>query len=373
MQENPVVHMKYVQVLRAQCKKNNAATRPPSSATSGPNPADVWRAKWRKEEAAKEAWQREQDRVREAALNNAIQKAAKKIQKQQAENSQEQSRASTGSSPVQEQSRKQTSGPSESHQPRAQGDWIPRGKTEQQPRPTKATSDKANTDPMNPRLVVIRGLSPRVTEGNLYAILRKYKPGCVAQIKLVGTSAWIELYTAEGAANLQSLLNSKRLSLRGNPLSNITLQDSPLRPPPEITSRVLVINTLDDKLFSWKSKGDERNLMSRLRKCGVGEPLEVIKERHGWTNYLTLEYTSWRGQAETLKAYIEQTAPSLQVKYGIDFCRRLASFDAKPVLSKAELAKYLKKDDDKDNHMLLTKSWAFTWVLMGLTSLIQYA
>ncbi|KAJ4389439.1 hypothetical protein N0V93_006907 [Gnomoniopsis smithogilvyi] len=349
MKEYPKVYEEYVKFLRAQRKQNGLASRPPSSAPSKPNPADIWREKWRKEELAKEAWQREQDRAREAALNQARQKAAKMVRVHSTANRHKKPRQSAASSPVQEQRQKQTVGRFEPNEPTKDPDnfresssldWSEvsadqrqddstessrtRGEVmEQQPTPTETITGEANIDSLNPRLVLIHGLPPLTTESDIYETLTELKPGAVAHMKLVETSAWIEFYRPEAAATILELATTEQLSVRGELVSNVTVQSSPLRPPPQesFTSRVLLVTSLDEKLFDWKSKGDRTKFKFHLRQCGVGSPVETIRHTAYKKTFLRIEYASWREQAENVKAYIENTAPSLQVEYGIDPCR----------------------------------------------------
>lgn len=339
MKEHSEVYERYVKLLRARRKQRKqiaAAAQPPRSSSPQPNPAESLLEKWRKEEAAKEAWQRKQDRAREAALTKARQKTAQTARSRPAPDYHEQPGQRTSPSSRQEQRQNQTSRPSASQEPKEHGEGqasngkdrseasadrsqMPEEKVDQQPQSAKARSSEINKDSLNARLVVVHGLLQGTTEKLIFDALSKLRPGAVAQMKLSGTSAWIEFYRAEAASTLQMLITTQKLRVHKKLISVATVENSSLRPPPRdsLTSRVLLIRSLVDTRFSsWEI----RALTFHLRQHGVDEPIEIRKEGTPDGDFLRVEYASWRGQAETAKAVIERTRPSLKVQYDLDPC-----------------------------------------------------
>ncbi|KAJ4413632.1 hypothetical protein N0V82_008410, partial [Gnomoniopsis sp. IMI 355080] len=341
MKKHSKVYETYVNILRPN-KPNAVATQPPRSSSPHPNPAESLSEKWRKEEAAKEAWQRKQDRAREAALNQAKQRKTETASERRDPFYHEQPWQRTSPSPRQGQRQKQTSRPSASQEPKDQGeaqkssgkDWseanagqrkkhcsdrprIPREEVYQQPKASTATPFEVYKDSLKRRLVVIHGLRMGTSEKHIYDALLEVRPGAVAQLKLLGTSAWIEFYWAGEASKLQMLISTQKLRVYEKLISDATVEISPLEFPPLLTSRVLRIVHPDYSI----TKEDVRDLMFHLRQHGVDSPMETRLESKSLIGeVLRVEYASWRGQAETAKAVIECTRHRLLVRYLPDPC-----------------------------------------------------
>lgn len=387
MQKHPEVLDEYVQSLLAVPRKKAAA---PSR-----NPSQELAAKWRKEDAAYEAWSTEQEKAKEAAVaKKQKRKAGDLVSEHPATARPEQARQHAASSPGQGRRETQADAPSQSKKPGVQAnaqessgtgkkeplgayrtegshnagrsqanaqELSSKGKREplgayrtEGPHNTGARQHgddssgagnaehtrkhiidrsqiwgertrpqprKAKGDSQNPRVVILHGLPLSVTEKRIYDHLWFLRPGPVAQMKLSGRNAWIEFYTAIGASKLQRLVAAQKLTILTKRITDVSLHNSPLQPPPTnpFTSRVLFLASHSPSHAKFIDNRKELEFL--LGQSGINAPIKVEQTRAVFERIVRLEYASWRGQAENAKAYLERAAPGLKVTYAFDHCQ----------------------------------------------------